>query len=57
MDGRSGLGVYGARARVSQALGRGMTVFQSEILVIECCARRLLDRRLRKGRIIILSDS
>ncbi|XP_054283591.1 uncharacterized protein LOC129000652 [Macrosteles quadrilineatus] len=56
-DERSGLGVYGNKTKISLALGRTTTVFQSEVLAIECCANNIISKNLRKGKILILSDS
>lgn len=52
-----GVGVYGPKCKITEALGTTPTIFQAEIFAIELCIRQCLLRDMRRTRIYIYSDS
>ncbi len=57
MEENSGLGIFGPNCEISQGLGKCPSVFQSEVLAIDFCARSIVENGINGANIYILSDS
>ena len=52
-----GLGLYSSSKTLSLSLGKELTIFQAEVLVILKCAEHLLAKQTKNQNLLICSDS